>query len=95
LLSLPSIAWPKSHIRSLVMDLVIGPRRSTLPSRSSPLDALHLVLDALHFGLDTLGLALDVHVLALVPLYKVVLGPLPSKGSVCLEGIKVTSLVML
>jgi len=50
-----------------------------------PLDALHLVLDALHFGLDApsfvldaLGLALDAHVLALVFLYEVVLGPLPS-----------------
>ena len=42
------------------------------------LDALHFGLDAPSFGLDALGLALDAHVLALVFLYEVVLGPLPS-----------------
>ena len=36
LLSLPSVAWPKALIRSLVMDLVRGPRRSPPPSRRSP-----------------------------------------------------------
>jgi len=42
------------------------------------LDALHFGLDAPSFGLDALGLALDAHVLALVFLYEVVLGLLPS-----------------
>jgi len=42
------------------------------------LDALHFGLDTPSFGLDALGLALDAHVLALVFLYEVVLGPLPS-----------------
>jgi len=37
-----------------------------------------LGLDAPPFGLDALGLALDAHVLALVFLCEVVLGPLPS-----------------
>ena len=38
LFSLPSVAWPKAKapIRSLVMDLVRGPRRSPPPSRRSP-----------------------------------------------------------
>ena len=36
LLSLPSVAWPKAPIRSLVMDLVRGHRRSPPPSRRSP-----------------------------------------------------------
>ena len=38
-----------------------------------------LGLDAPPFGLDALGLALDAHVLALVFLCEVVLGPLPSE----------------
>jgi len=42
------------------------------------LDALHFGLDTPSFGLDALGLALDAHVLALVFLYEIVLGPLPS-----------------
>jgi len=45
------------------------------------LDALHFGVDATSFGLDALGLALDAHVLALVFLYEVVLGPLPSLTS--------------
>ena len=42
------------------------------------LDVINFVLDAPSFGLDALGLALDAHVLGLVFLYEVVLGPLPS-----------------
>jgi len=34
--SLPSVAWPKSAWRRLAIDLVIGPRRSPLPTRRSP-----------------------------------------------------------
>ena len=43
------------------------------------LDAPPFGLDAPPFGLDALGLALDAHVLALVFLCEVVLGPLPSQ----------------
>jgi len=42
------------------------------------LDAPSFGLDAPPFGLGALGLALDAHVLALVFLFEVVLGPLPS-----------------
>ena len=45
------------------------------------------MLDALHFGLDALGLALDGHVLALVFLYEMVLGPLPSYARTSFIGV--------
>ena len=44
------------------------------------LDAPPFVLDTPPYALDALGLALDAHVLALVFLCEVVLGPLPSKN---------------
>ena len=49
-----------------------------LDAPSFGLDAPSFGLDAPPFGLDTLGLALDAHVLALVFLCEVVLGPIPS-----------------
>ena len=47
------------------MDLVIVPRRCSLPPRLPFLDALHLGVDALHLVLDAPHLALDVLDLAL------------------------------